>query len=77
MSRVFTDDDLQNWEAYASGGAFGLPERPKVVFYCLSDRNRRARFVELEGDNAGAEDLVHSAELDRLRSMLAQSQPLE
>jgi hypothetical protein len=76
MSRVFTDEDLQNWEAFASGGDMGLPETPKIVFLCLSDRNRRARFVELEGDNVKAERVVHTADTDRLRSLLAEAETL-
>ena len=76
MSRVFTDPDLLTWEAYASAGAFGLPEQPKIVFHCISDPHRPARFVTHDGDNATAEQEVHSAQEDRLREMLAASAEL-
>ncbi len=70
MSRVFVDDDLLTWEAYASGGKFGLPEHPKIIFHCLSDPQLRARFVVHEGDEAGAEEEVHQVPEERLKEML-------
>jgi hypothetical protein len=77
MSRVFVDDDLLNWEAYASGGKFGLPAQPKIVFHCLSHPDRRARYVIYNGDNADAEDMVHGASPDRLRELLRRSRELD
>ena len=77
MSRVFVDDDLLNWEVYASGGKFGLPDRPKVMFHCLSHPDRRARFVIYSGDNAEAEEMVHAAPPARLRELLRRSQELD
>jgi hypothetical protein len=77
MSRVFTDDDLVAWEAYASGGKFGLPEQPKIVFNCLSDPNRRPRFVIHEGQNAEAQEAVKRADDDLLREMLGISSELD
>jgi hypothetical protein len=77
MSRVFTDENLLNWEAYASGGKFGLPERPKLVFHCMSDRSKRARFLVMNGDNATAEQAVHEMSIDELRALLGQAQPLD
>ena len=70
MSRVFVDDDLLTWEAYASGGKFGFPERPKIIFHCLSDPQLRARFVVHEGDEAAAEEEVHQVPEERLKEML-------
>lgn len=77
MSRVFTDADLLTWEAYASGGKYGLPERPKIVFNCLSQPGSRARFVVSEGDEADAEEAVHRMPEDRLRELLAASRALD
>lgn len=77
MSRVFTDQDLLTWEAYPSGGKFGLAQRPKVIFHCLSHPDRRARYVVLEGDEADAEELVADTPDDRLREMLRGSRELD
>lgn len=77
MSRVFTDENLLTWEVYASGGKYGLPDRPKVIFQCLSEPNRRARFIHHEGDEADAEEMVHEAPEDRLRSLLSTSRELD
>ncbi|HEX8362394.1 MAG TPA: hypothetical protein VF613_19905 [Longimicrobium sp.] len=78
MSVTFTDDELITWEAYASGGRFGLPTRPKVVFNCLSDPGRRPRYVEFSGgDEAKAEELVHEYSDATLKQMLRESRELE
>jgi hypothetical protein len=77
MSITFTDDDLHSWEAFASGGDFGLAIHPRVVFNCLSDPHRRPRFVEVPGDEADAENLVHEGGIDQLRAMLKDSQEIE
>lgn len=77
MSRVFTDAGLLTWEAYASGGKFGLPERPKIVFHCLSDSGVMPRFLVHEGDEADAAGLVHGVDEAELRKMLAASSELK
>lgn len=77
MSITFTDDDLQSWEAFASGGDYGLSIHPKVVFNCVSDPARRPRFVEVPGDEADAESLVHAGNLDELKAMLKRSRELD
>lgn len=78
MSRVFVDDDLLTWEAYASGGNFGLAEDPRIIFHCLSDPQRRARFVVHEGgDEADAEEVVHDVPEERLKEMLQGSREIE
>jgi hypothetical protein len=76
MSVTFTDEDLQSWEAYATGGDYGLANNPKVVFNCVSDPTRRARFVEVMGDEADAENLVHDGGIDQLKRMLKEAQEL-
>jgi hypothetical protein len=77
MSRVFTDSGLLTWEAFASGGKFGLPEQPKIVFHCLSDPDRRARYVQHEGDNADAERAVRSLPEAELEGLLGASLELD
>lgn len=77
MSQTFTDDDLRVWEAFASGGKYGLSIRPKVIFHCVTEPGERPRFVELHGDEADAEDAVHDASVDRLKEMLRASKELE
>ena len=77
MSRTFTDDSLLTWEAYASGGPLGLARPAKIVFQCLSDPDRRARYVQQDMDNATAERIVHELPVKQLREMLAGSTELE
>jgi hypothetical protein len=77
MSQTFTDQNLLTWEAFASGGRFGLSIRPKVIFHCVSDPSMRARFVQVQGDEADAEELIHDSEPARLRQLLGESQELE
>lgn len=77
MNRTFTDDDLLTWEAFATGGRYGLAWRPKVVFHCLTDRAVRPRFVVLSGDEADAEEAVHELPEAELRELFRRSEPLE
>jgi hypothetical protein len=77
MSQTFTDENLLTWEAFASGGRFGLSVRPKVIFHCLSDPSLRARFVEVQGDEADAEEMIHDSQVTRLRDLLKGSKELE
>ena len=77
MSRVFTDSDFRTWETYLSGGKFGLPDRPKIIFNCLSEQDRRARYVYFEGGQAHGDQAVAEMEEDYLREMLARSQELD
>ena len=77
MSRTFTDDDLMIWEAYASGGRFGMAKEPKIIFHCVSNPDSRPRYVQHGGDEADAEQMVHAAEDAQLKTMLSQSRELE
>lgn len=77
MSQTFTDDDLQTWEVFASGGRLGLAIRPRVVFHCVSDPARPPRFIEVQGDEADAEALVEDSDQDRLLQLLRDSRRLE
>jgi hypothetical protein len=80
MSRTFVDENLHTWEVFPSGGRFGLPERPKIVFLCLSDPSpaSRGRYVVLpEGDEASAQDTLADLSDTRLRELLAESRALD
>lgn len=77
MSRVITDQNLLTWEVYSSGGKWGLPLKPKIVFQCLSDPDSLARFVIHEGTEADAEQAVHQSSDEELRALLARSRTLE
>lgn len=70
MSRTFQDSNLLKWEAYASGGAHGYSDHARIVFHCLSDRSRRARVVQLDGDQSDAEREVAEASEQRLAELL-------
>ena len=77
MSRVFTDNDFRTWETYLSGGRFGLPERPKIIFNCLSEHEIRPRYVVFEGGQAHGDQAVAEMEEDYLREMLGRSVELD
>jgi hypothetical protein len=77
MSQTFTDGDLLTWEAFATGGRYGLAVRPRLVFHCVSDRARRPRVVVLGGGEGSAEELVHGADVERLRELLGGARELE
>jgi hypothetical protein len=55
MARTFLDDNMLEWEAFASAGDFGYADRAHIVFNCLSDLSQRPRIVERSGDRADAE----------------------
>jgi len=77
MSRTFQDSNLLKWEAYASGGAHGYADHARIVFHCMSDRGRRARVVQLDGDQSDAERMVAEASDARLADLLARAQELD
>lgn len=77
MSRVFTDRNLLSWEAFATGGRFGLPERAKIVFNCLTHQDERARFVIYRGHSAEAEEAVAEMPHTDLLELLASSRELD
>ncbi|HEX5724604.1 MAG TPA: hypothetical protein VFX98_04015 [Longimicrobiaceae bacterium] len=78
MSHTFTDEDLLTWEAYASGGKYGLGNyRPTIVFNCISDPGRRPRFVVQGGDNADAEEAVQEMSDQELRDLFREAKELD
>jgi hypothetical protein len=77
MSRIFTSDDLLTWEAFASGGAFGMPTEPKIIFNCISRPGSRGRYVVHSGNEAEAEAAVHGATPEQMRSLLKRARELD
>lgn len=70
MSRTIQDSNLEIWEAYASAGDHGFPAHSTIVFHCLSDRMRRARAIQREGDKAAVEQEVASLPEHELAALL-------
>lgn len=73
MSIKFQDEDLRSWEAYASAGRFGLSERARIVFHCLTDPSLRAKVLEQDGGRAVAEGVVRDATPVELREFLSRA----
>jgi len=77
MSKTFTDDNLLIWEAYPTSGDFGFPERPYIVFNCLSNRTLRPRVVEQDETEADAERAVATASQRELLELFRQSREID
>lgn len=73
MARTLQDRDLLTWEAFASTGRFGYPDRSHIVFYCLTDLSRRPRYFEIDGDKAAAERQVEELPDGKLMQLLESS----
>lgn len=76
MSRQLIDPNLLTWEAYPSSGPFGFPEKPKVVFNCLSDPDLRARVVSVDGDSADAERRLQEMTTGDLQALFERTSEL-
>ena len=77
MPRVFTDRNLLTWEAFSSGGRWGLPDHSKIIFNCLSHQDERGRYVVLRGDNSDAEAAIMELPEEQLLNLLATSKALD
>lgn len=55
MTRTLQDQDLLIWEAYATTGDYGYPQGSRMMFHCITDPGRRARFLEREWDKSDVE----------------------
>ena len=77
MSRTILDGQLRRWEAFATTGEYGFPDRARVVFRCLSDAQVRARAVTLDGDKSDAEEVVSGRSDAELKEMLSQARELD
>ena len=76
MSRQFIDEDLVQWEVFSSTGRFSLPDDGRLVFLCLSDRERRPRQVRTDRDVADAGGLVEELPDAQLRELLSRSREI-
>jgi hypothetical protein len=76
MTRTIQDADLLLWEAYATAGESGFPERAKLVFHCLTDTTRRARFVQRDGDKSAVEQEVAELPDAELLELLGRTEEL-
>jgi hypothetical protein len=76
MSRQFIDDDLILWEVYSSTGQYSLPGAGRLVFLCVTDRERRPRSVRYAGDLVDSAAAVERLPDEELRTLLAASQAL-
>lgn len=77
MARTFQDDGFRTWEAYASSGKFGVPDRARIVFCCLSDPSLRARYVRIDGDKSDAEREVATRADRELAALLDGAEVLD
>lgn len=73
MTRTIQDQDLLLWEAYATSGDWGFPDRSRMMFHCLTDPARRARFLEREGDKSDVEHEIATLSDDELLSLLQET----
>lgn len=76
MTRTIQDQDLLLWEAYATVGDFGYPDRSHMVFHCLTDPARRARMVEREGDKSDVEHELATLSDHDLLELLGKTEEL-
>ena len=76
MSRQIQDQNFLVWEVYPTGGEQGFSNDPYVIFHCLTQRDLRPRRVELTGDEADAQRIVHQSTDAELLSMLQRSSEL-
>ena len=76
MSRTIQDPNLLLWEVYATAGRSGFPDHARMVFQCLTDPGRRARFIEREGDKSDVENEVATLPQARLLELLDSAREL-
>ncbi|MEN8375828.1 MAG: hypothetical protein ABFS34_10305 [Gemmatimonadota bacterium] len=76
MSRRLLDDELRTWEVFATAGAFGLPERSRVVFNCVSEAGMRPLWAEHGGDRADLEAWIASASDEEIAAAMALAEEL-
>jgi hypothetical protein len=76
MARTIQDQNLLLWEAYATAGDFGFPEHARLVFHCLTDPGRRARYLERDGDTSDVENEVATLSDRELLELLQATEEL-
>ena len=74
--RTFQDRNFLVWEAYPSAGRHGFSQNPHVIFHCLTQRDVRARSLDLGENEAVAEARLTTASPDELLAMLEEAQKI-
>ena len=77
MTRTLLDEDLREWEVFASTGRFGFPAPARVVFRCVTDPGERARALAIDGDKSDAEALVVARSDEELKQMMTRARSLD
>ena len=77
MTRQFIDDELLTWSVHASTGQNSLPDGGRLVFLCVTDRNRRPRVARHGDDLVQAGAAADELGDEELRALLSRSQPLD
>jgi len=76
LARQFIDRDLELWQVHTSTGRFGLAESGRLVFLCVSDRERAPRTVSIKGDLRAAEAAAAELSDEELRDLLERAAEL-
>ncbi len=77
MRRTFMDDQLDEWEAYVSGGQPSGARAAQVMFVCRTSPQRRPRrTLHPSGDPAEAEHELHHMDEEQLLELFERSEPL-
>lgn len=77
MSRTLLDDELNEWEVFATTGPQGFPDPARVMFRCTSDPGERARAVAIDGDKSDAEALVAGRSAAELKAMMSGAEAVD
>jgi hypothetical protein len=77
MTRTIQDRDLQLWEAYANSGEHGSADRAKIIFQCLTDPSRRARFLPRHAPRSDVEQEIATLPEDELVDLLDGAEDLK
>jgi hypothetical protein len=77
MAREFRTSDLQIWEAFATTGEHGFPERSRIGFRCRTDRSALPRWIEIDGDKSDAEAKLQILAPSELEELLGRADGLD
>lgn len=71
------DGELRRWEAYPAAGKFGSAENSRIMFYPLSDRTLKARFVEREASETATGSELSALSTEELRTLLESAEEVK
>jgi hypothetical protein len=77
MAREFRTSDLQVWEAFATTGEHGFPERSRIGFRCRTDRAALPRWIEIDGDKSDAEAQLQTLAPSELENLFHKADGLD